>query len=119
MPTLQHDEATQDMFTALADPTRRGILELLATRGRMSATDIYGRFSMSHPAVSQHLRVLRKAEMVRLEKDAQRHIYSLNRDGIRRLEDWVSRTTELWDERFEMLDTVLEAEKRKITRKGR
>ena len=107
------------MFYALADPTRRNIVELLATNGQMTATDICNNFTMSHPAVSQHLRVLRGAELVRLEKSAQRHIYSLNHDAIRELEEWVKQMTQLWDERFGRLDEILEAEKEnRIPKRG-
>ncbi len=107
----------QQLFYALADPTRRNIVELLATNGQMSATDIYNNFTVSHPAVSQHLRVLREAELVRSEKSAQRHIYSLNPDAIRQLEEWVKQMTQLWDGRFERLDRLLEEEKMKNARK--
>ena len=103
----------QQLFDALADPTRRRIIELLAANGRMSATDIYDNFSMSNPAVSQHLKVLREAELVRIEKSAQKHIYSLNPDKMHNLEGWIKHTTQLWDQRFYRLDNLLAAEKRK------
>jgi DNA-binding transcriptional ArsR family regulator len=109
----------QPLFNALADPTRRNIVELLATQGQMNATDICENFDLSHPAISQHLKVLREAELVHLEKSAQRHLYSLNIDAIRKLEAWVKQTTRNWDETYDRLDQVLEAEKRKTTRKGR
>ena len=79
----------------------------------MSATDIYDNFSMSNPAVSQHLKVLREAELVRIEKSAQKHIYSLNPDKMHNLEGWIKHTTQLWDQRFYRLDNLLAAEKRK------
>lgn len=85
----------------------------------MTATAVYGNFTMSHPAVSQHLGVLREAELVRVEKSAQRHIYSLNPEGIRELESWVTRFREQWGKRFEELDRVLEEEKRKGKKEGR
>ncbi len=52
-----------DMFVALSDPTRRAILELLASRGELTATDIYEQFSVSPQAISQHLKVLREAKL--------------------------------------------------------
>ena len=99
------------MFYAIADPTRRNIVELLANNGTMSATEICDNFTITHPAVSQHLKVLREAELVRLERDAQRHLYSLNPAAIRELEGWVARLTALWSARFERLDELLEGEK--------
>ena len=67
-----------DAFTALAEPTRRTILERLVANGNMSATDIYRGFAASPPAISQHLQVLREAKLVRVEKRARKTIYSLN-----------------------------------------
>lgn len=112
-----NEDPRQQLFDALADRTRRTIVELLATNGQMSATDIYQNFEMSHPAVSQHLRVLREAELVHIEKSAQRHLYSLNPTTMRSLEDWVRRATDLWDQRFDQLEKVLEEEKRKAKRR--
>jgi DNA-binding transcriptional ArsR family regulator len=63
-----------DIFFALADPTRRKILELLASRGQLSATEIYANFVVSHPAISQHLKVLREAKLVKMKKHAQQRI---------------------------------------------
>ena len=86
----------------------------------MTASEIYNKFQMTSPAVSQHLKILREAELVNVEKDAQKHIYSLNPEKIRDLEDWVRKTLSLWDERFEKLERVLEAErKRHETKKDR
>ena len=109
----------QQVFNALADPTRLDIVQLLATSGQMNATEICENFEISHPAISQHLRVLREAELVRLEKQAQRHIYSLNIDAMRRLENWIVELTERWDESYSRLDEVLEREKRKMANKRR
>jgi DNA-binding transcriptional ArsR family regulator len=60
-----------DMFVVFADPTRRNILELLATRGELAATDLYKQFPVSPQAVSQHLKVLREAHIVEMKKRAQ------------------------------------------------
>jgi DNA-binding transcriptional ArsR family regulator len=109
----------QPLFNALADPTRRSIVELLATQGQMNATEICENFDVSHPAISQHLKILREAELVQLEKNAQRHLYSLNIDAIHKLDDWVKQMTRNWDESYSRLDQILEAEKRKTARKGR
>ncbi|HEV2118795.1 MAG TPA: metalloregulator ArsR/SmtB family transcription factor [Candidatus Bathyarchaeia archaeon] len=109
----------QQLFNALADPTRRNIVELLATQGQMNATDICENFDISHPAISQHLKILREADLVRLQKDAQRHLYSLNIDAIHKLDDWVKQMTRYWDETYDRLDQILEAEKKKTLRNRR
>ncbi len=103
-----------DMFGALADPTRRTILELLAKRGELSATTIYEQFPVSPQAVSQHLKVLREAHLVEMEKQAQQHIYRLNLQTLSQFEAWVQHMKQRWEERFSALDTVLEIEKQKL-----
>src|SRR2546428_12700846 len=105
-----------DMFVALSDPTRRTILELLASRGELSATDIYEQFSVSPQAISQHLKVLREAKLVVMEKRAQKHLYRLNPQTLSQFEAWVQQTRQRWEERFSALDTALEREKQKLAR---
>jgi DNA-binding transcriptional ArsR family regulator len=101
-----------DMFVALSDPTRRAILEILAIRGELSATDIYEQFSVSPQAISQHLKVLREANLVVMEKHAQKHLYSLNPQALSQFEAWGQHMRQRWEERFSALDTVLEREKK-------
>lgn len=72
-----------ELFAALADPTRRRILQLLAERERAAA------FSVSRPAISRHLRVLREAGLIRWRGDAQRRIYRLERDALIPAEQWI------------------------------
>jgi DNA-binding transcriptional ArsR family regulator len=104
---------TMDMYVALADPTRRHILELLATNGELSATAIYEQFPVSPQAISQHLKVLREAHLVEMEKRAQKHVYRLNPQTLSQFEAWVQQMQQRWSERFDTLDTVLESEKKK------
>ena len=78
-----------DMFVALADPTRRNILELLASRGELAATAIYEQFPVSPQAVSQHLKVLREANLVKMEKRAQKRLYRLNPETLSQFGAWV------------------------------
>ncbi|MDA4116961.1 MAG: metalloregulator ArsR/SmtB family transcription factor [Thaumarchaeota archaeon] len=111
--TQRGDGARQQLFYALAEPTRRNIVEMLATNGRLSATDICNNFTVSPQAISQHLKVLREAELVRVEKKAQQRIYEINPDAMLELSEWVAKLTALWNERFDALDKVLADEKRK------
>jgi len=101
------------MFVALADPTRRNILELLASSGELSATAIYERFPVSPQAISQHLKILREAKLVDMEKRAQKRLYRLNPQTLSQFETWVQQTRQQWSESFDALDAVLEAEKKK------
>jgi DNA-binding transcriptional ArsR family regulator len=105
---------SMDMFVALSDPTRRAILELLASRGELAATDIYEHFSLSPQAISRHLKVLREAKLVVMEKRAQKHLYRLNPQTLSQFETWVQQTRQRWEECFEALDKVLEVEKQKL-----
>jgi len=84
-----------DSLTALADPTRRRIVELLAER-ELSAGEIAARFAVSAPAISQHLRVLRAAALVRVRAEAQRRIYELDPDGLAALDQWLGRIRQAW-----------------------
>ena len=102
-----------DMFVALADPTRRNILELLANSGELAATAIYEQFPVSPQAVSQHLKVLRETHLVEMEKRAQKHVYRLNPQTLSQFEAWVQQMKQRSEERFAALDTVLEREKKK------
>ena len=106
-----------DKFKALGEPTRRSILEMLASRGQMSATAIADQFQVSAPAISQHLKILREARLVQMEKRAQQHLYRINPDALHEVDDWAKQMTTLWDQRFDALDKVLEREKRKIQKK--
>ncbi len=102
-----------DMFVALADPTRRTILELLASSGELSATALYEHFPVSPQAVSQHLKVLRETHLVEMEKRAQKRVYRLNPQTLSEFEAWVTQTKQRWSERFDALDAVLEREQKK------
>jgi DNA-binding transcriptional ArsR family regulator len=102
-----------DMFIALAEPKRRTILELLARHGQLPASVIARKFSVTTPAISQHLKVLLEARLVQVEKRAQQRIYRLNPAAIAEVEQWARQMTLLWNERFDALDKVLTAEKHK------
>jgi DNA-binding transcriptional ArsR family regulator len=107
---------SMDMFVALSDPTRRAILEILASSGELSATAIYEHFAVSPQAISQHLKALREANLVVMEKRAQKHLYRLNQETLSQFEAWVQHMRQRWEERFEVLDKVLEAEKEKLAK---
>ena len=102
-----------DRFQALSDPTRRKIIEILARDGELSATEIYDHFPMSPQAASQHLSVLRKAQLVRVEKRAQQRIYRINPDAMLEMEEWARELRQLWNQRFDAIDQLLQEEKRK------
>ena len=89
-------------FAALADPIRRRIVEMLA-RGPLSVGEIASRFTVSASAVSQHLKVLRSAKLVRSRVRAQQRIYELDTEGLAELESWLDGVGPLWQKRLEAL----------------
>jgi len=105
-----------DKFAALADPTRRKIIELLANGGQLPAAQIAVHFPVSAPAISQHLKILQQAGLVSVERRAQQRIYRLNPQSMLELEDWARRLRNLWNERFDGLERLLELEMRKEQR---
>ena len=96
-----------DTFLALADPTRRRIIESLAD-GESAFGDLANQFDMSRPAVSQHLKVLREAGLVSVRKDAQRRIYRLNAEGLDQLEEWLESVRRFWGARLDDLERALD-----------
>ena len=104
-----------DIFYALADPTRRKILELLAKQGELPATEIYANFTVSHPAISQQLKILREANLVQVEKRAQQRIYMVNPEAVLELQDWSKQLAQQWNQRLDVLEELLKAEQEKDT----
>ena len=95
-----------EVFEALADPSRRKIVELLACE-ELSAGKLAGHFRVSRPAVSKHLRVLRDAGVVRVREDAQRRIYRLEPNALREAEAWLARHRQFWQRRLDALEEQL------------
>jgi DNA-binding transcriptional ArsR family regulator len=90
-------------FEALADPTRRRIVELVS-EGERSAGEIASAFAISRPGVSKHLRVLREHGVIRSRSDGTRRLYSLEGEGLVELDDWIRR---FWTNRLDALETEL------------
>lgn len=98
-----------DRFDALADPTRREIVAMLAERER-AAGEIAETFPVTAPAISQHLRVLRENGLVRVEKRGQRRIYQLDLAGLEAIEKWAAETRAVWIKRLDRLGAALDRE---------
>ena len=93
-------------LSALADPTRQHIVEMLAS-GALSSGEIADRFELSAPAISQHLKTLKTARLVCVQVDAQKRIYSLNPEGMAEVTDWVDRIRAFWNPRLDALEAAL------------
>jgi DNA-binding transcriptional ArsR family regulator len=103
---------------AIADPTRRRIVELLAARER-TVGELVDEFDMSAPAISQHLNVLREAGLVTTRAEGQSRIQTLNPDGFDDLEDWLEKTRSIWSRRLDALERELRAEDEANARKAK
>ena len=116
---VQHTQTHLDAaFSALADSTRRGVLEQLG-RSEASITDLAGRFHMTLTGMKKHVGVLEEAGLVATEKVGR---VRTCRIGTRRLEEvttWIEQYHQLWDARFSALDDVIEESKRKEKIDGR
>ena len=95
-----------EALAALADPTRREIVALLAG-GEVAAGDLAAHFPVSRPAVSRHLRVLREAGLVRVRAEGQRRLYVLDPGPLSDLDAWLAPYRRLWAQRLDALDTEI------------
>ena len=95
-------------LNALAEPTRVRILDLLCERER-SVNELVDEFALSQPAVSQHLKVLRDANLVVARADAQRRVYRINPAPFRELDTWLARYRKFWNQELDSLERHLDA----------
>jgi len=95
------------VFAAVADPTRRDILDSLRTRER-SAGEIAARYRVSRPAISRHLRVLREAGLVHERRESRLRLYSLRPERLREIEQWIAQYRVFWTARLQELKRLAE-----------
>ena len=96
-----------DTFSVLAEPRRRRVVEILARRGKLSASQICDEFDVTPQAISQHLRVLREANVVQMEKKAQRRLYAFNPQSMNQIQVWAADMAKRWNSRLDRLDKIL------------
>ena len=104
MPRLA---TTADVFNAIAEPQRRGILDLL-TRGELPVNDVAQALHITQPQASKHLRVLREVQLVTVRATGQQRYYRLSGAGLKPLHDWVKGFEQFWNRSFDRLDDYLE-----------
>jgi DNA-binding transcriptional ArsR family regulator len=107
-----------DAFEALADPTRRAIVALLAERER-NAGDIAGRFDIAGPSISRHLKVLRESGLIAYRQEATARIYRLEADKLGQAQQWMQAQLDLCRERFDRLGAHLDRMQEKERRDAR
>jgi DNA-binding transcriptional ArsR family regulator len=104
-------------FAALADPTRRAIL-LRLMQGDATVNELAQPFELRLPTVSKHLKVLRRAGLVRQARKAQWRPCSLEAAPLKEVTEWAERFRANWDQRFERLDTLLAEPETKEPERG-
>ena len=96
----------RDIFQAIADPTRRAIIALLALQA-MTPNAIAENFNTTRQAVSKHLRILTECELVKPQQQGREIYYSLQLEKMKEIDNWLSQYRKLWETRFQQLDNVL------------
>src|SRR5208282_2620559 len=104
----------EDTFNALADPTRRAVLDLLR-RGSQPAGQIARAFPVSRPAISKHLRLLRRAHLVQERRQGRHRLYQLNPEPLKAVDFWLDQYRSFWQANLASLKTFVETEYKKET----
>jgi DNA-binding transcriptional ArsR family regulator len=102
----------RDVFQAIADPTRRAILLLLASHA-MTAGAIASNFDTARPTISKHLQILTECELLKQEQSGREIYYHVNADKMKEIADFIERFRQVWEARFDKLETIMKAYKSK------
>ncbi len=98
---------TSDVFNAVAEPRRREVIELLAG-GERSVGELVSELGAAQPQVSKHLRVLLEVELVSVRREGRHRLYRLEAEGLKQIHEWARRFEPLWQERFDLLEDVVQ-----------
>jgi DNA-binding transcriptional ArsR family regulator len=101
----------RDIFQAIADPTRRAIITLIALQA-MTPNAIADNFDTSRQAVSKHLRILTECELIKQEHQGREIYYSLEINKMKEIDKWLNQFRKIWETRFNQLDNVLSTMKK-------
>ena len=96
----------QDLFQAIADPTRRAILALIAIQA-LTPNAMAEKFDMTRQAVSKHIKVLHECELIKPEPSGREIYYHFNPKKMQELDTWLAQFREMWESKFDKLDSVL------------
>jgi len=112
IPYPAYSVAVPEVLTALAEPTRRRILDVLLS-GPHAVGELAEELDSSQPSMSKHLRVLREAGLVHVHPDAQRRVYALRPEGMAELDAWLAPYRRLWEQRLDALEAHLDRNPRR------
>jgi DNA-binding transcriptional ArsR family regulator len=102
----------RDIFQAIADPTRRAIITLIALQA-MTPNAIADNFNTTRQSVSKHLRILTECQLVKQEQQGREIYYSLELEKMKEIDKWIDQFRKIWEARFNQLDIVLANMKKK------
>jgi DNA-binding transcriptional ArsR family regulator len=105
-------EARRDVFQAIADPTRRAILTLVALQA-MTPGAIADSFDSSRQTISKHIQILTECQLLKQEESGREIYYHFNLKKMKEIADWLAPFTRMWDERFNKLETIMKTYKKK------
>ena len=96
----------RDIFQAIADPTRRAIIALIAVQS-LTPNAIAEHFDTSRQAVSKHLRVLTECQLIKPQPQGREIYYQLDLEQMKQIDQWLDQFRQIWESRFQQLDTLL------------
>ena len=105
-------EVRRDVFQAIADPTRRAIITLIALQA-MTPNALAEHFNTSRQAVSKHIQILTECELVKQEQQGREIYYSLEIEKMKEVDKWINQFRKIWETQFNQLDTVLSTIKKR------
>lgn len=111
-------ESRRDVFQAIADPTRREIINLIASNP-LNLNSIAGNFDVSRPAISQHIKILTECGLIIIKKQGRERYCEAKLQKLSEVSDWIEPFKKLWADRFDALDVVLNDLKAKPTKRGK
>lgn len=97
----------RDVFQAIADPTRRDIITLLASGKSMNLNSIADRFDISRPAISKHIKILEECNLIDIQQDGRERICELKPEELEPVSDWVEKNRKLWNAKLDRLENYL------------
>ena len=104
---MSRPTASADIFQAIADPTRRALLDILR-EGEQPVKQLAEPFQMTMPAISQHLQILCEAGLVQVRKSGRQRLYRLNPEPLKEVSTWITNYEEFWQEKLDKLSAYLE-----------
>ncbi len=108
---------TADVFSAVAEPLRRAIIDLLARRGALAVGAIVVATGLPQPSVSKHLSVLREVGLVSVERVGQQRVYRLQPEGLKTMHDWLAMFEVMWTHQLHRIQQ--RAERMQLDAKGK